>query len=106
MEAVVVELTELIIRIIDFIGEHGTVDNDTRNQLKKARDNAKASITHKIEERNKEELNKKKLEKKRARANEVNKLSPEKQKKYEEKLRKQELKKSLKKQAKKGKVVF
>jgi len=103
MVAVVVELTELIIRIIDFIGEHGTVDNDTRNKLKKARDNAKASITHKIEERNKEELIKKKLEKKRARAVEVNKLSPEKQKKYEEKIRKQELKKSLKKQAKKRK---
>jgi len=28
MEAVVVELTELVIRIIDFIGEHGKVDND------------------------------------------------------------------------------
>jgi len=28
MEAIVVELTELIIRIIDFIGEHGKVDND------------------------------------------------------------------------------
>jgi len=28
MEALVVELTELVIRIIDFIGEHGKVDND------------------------------------------------------------------------------
>jgi len=106
MEALVVELTELVIRIIDFIGEHGKVDNDTRNKLKKARDNAKAAITHKIEERNKEELNKKKLEQKRARAAEVNKMSPEKQKKYEEKLRKQELKKSLKKKAKKAKMII
>jgi len=105
MEAVVVELTELVIRIIDFIGEHGTVDNDTRNKLKKARDQAKANITHKIEEKNKEELTKKKLEQKRARAKEINNMSPEKQRKYEEKLRKQELKKNLKKQAKKGKMI-
>jgi len=105
MEAVVVELTELIIRIIDFIGEHGRVDNDTRNKLKKSRDQAKAAITHKIEEKNKEELSKKKLEQKRARANEIQNMSPEKQRKYEEKLRKQELKKSLKKKAKKGKVI-
>jgi len=106
MEALVVELTELVIRIIDFIGEHGKVDNDTRNKLKKARDTAKAAITHKIEERNKEELNKKKLEQKRARAAEVTKMSPEKQRKYEEKLRKQELKKSLKKKAKKSKMII
>jgi len=105
MEAVVLELTELIIRIIDFIGEHGKVDNDTRNKLKKSRDQAKAAITHKIEERNKEELTKKKLEQKRARAKEINNMSPEKQRKYEEKLRKQELKKSLKKKAKMGKVI-
>ncbi|OUM58135.1 hypothetical protein PIROE2DRAFT_69995 [Piromyces sp. E2] len=105
VEALVCELTELIIRLIDFVGEHGTVDNDTRNKLKKARDNAKAAITHKIEEKNKEELNKKKLEQKRARAAEVTKMSPEKQRKYEEKLRKQELKKSLKKKAKKTKMI-
>jgi len=105
MEAVVVELTELVIRIIDFIGEHGKVDNDTRNKLKKSRDQAKATITHKIEEKNKEELSKKKLEQKRARASEIQNMSPEKQRKYEEKLRKQELKKELKKKAKRGKVI-
>jgi len=32
-------------------------------------------------------------------------MSPEKQRKYEEKIRKQELKKSLKKKARKGKVI-
>ncbi|ORY14978.1 DUF1682-domain-containing protein [Neocallimastix californiae] len=79
MEAVVVELTELVIRIIDFIGEHGKVDND--------------------------ELSKKKLEQKRARASEIQNMSPEKQRKYEEKLRKQELKKELKKKAKRGKTL-
>jgi len=106
MEALVTELTEFVIRVIDFIGEQGKVDNDTRNKLKKARENAKAAITHKIEEKNKEELNKKKLEQKRARSAEITKMSAEKQKKYEEKLRKQELKKSLKKQQKKGRLVI
>jgi len=106
MEALVIELTELIIRSIDFIGDQGKVDNDTRNKLKKARDAAKAAITHKIEEKNKKELNKKKLEQKRARSAEITKMSAEKQKKYEEKLRKQELKKSLKKSQKKGRLVI
>jgi len=106
MEALVNELTGLMIHIIDFIGEHGRVDMDTKNKLKKIRDNAKAAITHKIEEKNKEELNKKKLEQKRARAAEVTKMSADKQRKYEEKLRKQELKKSLKKKSKKARMII
>jgi len=101
MEALVVELTELVIRIIDFIGEHGKVDLDTRNKLKKTRDAAKAAITHKIEEKNKEELNKKKLEQKRARAADVSKMSAEKQENMKKSFTKKNLRNHLRRSLRK-----
>lgn len=103
---IVREFTNLTIKLIDFIGENGRVDNDTKNKLKKVRDNAQAAILRQIEEKNKKELNKKKIEMKRARESEISKMSAEKQKKYEEKMRKQELKRELKKKSKKGKMII
>ncbi|KAJ3010362.1 hypothetical protein HKX48_007447 [Thoreauomyces humboldtii] len=104
--AALIDITEMFMTIIDYIGQFGlsTLQPETRSKITRVRQAASASILKAAEAERKEALAKKKFEEKRARDQEATKLSPEEQRKYEEKERKKLAKRNLAKQGKKGKM--
>ncbi|KAI8918008.1 hypothetical protein BC831DRAFT_516334 [Entophlyctis helioformis] len=100
----ITELTEFVMELIDLVGEHGSFSNEGKAKVNKLRLGAVDTINKAQEEARKEELAKKKAAEKKARDEQVAKLSPEEQRKYEEKEKKRELKKSQSKLAKRGKM--
>ncbi|RGB38048.1 hypothetical protein C1646_756203 [Rhizophagus diaphanus] len=95
-------VSELIMYLIDFIPERCSFKIETKNKLKKNREEADKIINKALEAERQEAIQQKKVEKKRAEAERVAKLSPEEQRKYEERERKRELKKKQKKLIKKA----
>ncbi|KAJ3296185.1 Coiled-coil domain-containing protein 47 [Borealophlyctis nickersoniae] len=97
---------ELVLDTIDHVGQHGKLSAESRAKAKKLRQVAEEAILKATAEERKAELAKKKLQEKRARDEQVAKLSPEEQRRYEEKERKKAAKEAQKKALKKGKMIM
>ncbi|KAI8905724.1 hypothetical protein DFJ77DRAFT_478776 [Powellomyces hirtus] len=95
------DVLELVFLFVDYIGQHGKVNPETKAKIAKVRAAATQSILKAAEEERKEELAQKKYQEKRAREQQLTKLSPEEQRKYEERERKKELKRAQNKKVKK-----
>ncbi|GBB97251.1 hypothetical protein RclHR1_02950010 [Rhizophagus clarus] len=95
-------VSELIMYLIDFIPARCSFKIETKNKLKKNREEAEKIVNKALEAERQEAIQQKKAEKKRAEAERVAKLSPDEQRKYEERERKRELKKKQKKLIKKA----
>ena len=99
------QLTEFIMDLIDAVGQFGVLSADGRSRALRLRLNAEDVVRKSLEESRKEELAKRKFADKKAKLDQIAKLSPEEQRKFEEKERKKEFKKNQAKMSKRGKTV-
>ncbi|KAL2917839.1 Coiled-coil domain-containing protein 47 [Polyrhizophydium stewartii] len=100
----VIQVTETLFDIIDYLGQHGSLSLDGKSKVNKLRAAAEEAVLRSEEAARKEELAKKKATEKKAKEEQVALMSPEEQRKYEEKERKREMKKQQSKMMKRGKM--
>ncbi|TPX70244.1 hypothetical protein SpCBS45565_g01872 [Spizellomyces sp. 'palustris'] len=102
----ITSVTELLIDMVDYIGQFGSVTAEAKAKLVKLRQAAEQVILRSQEDERKVTLAQKKMQEKKERDEQAAKLSPEGQRKYEERERKKQAKKAQSKRMKKGKVIM
>ncbi|KAJ3038887.1 Coiled-coil domain-containing protein 47 [Rhizophlyctis rosea] len=95
---------QLVIDLIDYVGQLGRLSFEGRERAKKRRAYAEEIVMKTKEKERKQELADKKYKEKKERAEAIMKLSPEEQRKAEEKERKKAAKEAAKKGLKKGRL--
>ncbi|KAI9093727.1 hypothetical protein DFS34DRAFT_595969 [Phlyctochytrium arcticum] len=104
-EAIVASV-DLLLAIVDYVGQCGRLSQDTLAKSLKMRQAAEVTLRRIEEQKRKEELAQKKFQQKKDQSQLVAKLSPEEQRKHEERERKKQLKRDQSKKMKKGKVMM
>ncbi|KAJ1649250.1 hypothetical protein IWQ61_009604 [Dispira simplex] len=100
--APVVRAVELVLSLIDYIPEHHSIRAESKTRLIKAREDAVKDLVKAAQHAKQDELQQRKRDKKRQEAEQIDKLSPEAQRKWEEKQKKRALKKKQSKSVRRG----
>ncbi|TPX39334.1 hypothetical protein SeMB42_g06004 [Synchytrium endobioticum] len=104
-QPLMVQLTELFIDLIDYVGQHGKFSGDVSARLNKIRAAAAVEIEKKKSKDVAEQLEKKKMEERKKKLEAAERAGPEALRRFEDKERKEQQRKQMKKAARKKMVV-